>query len=70
MPFEAIFQRALSLGVERAAHVRFDAGEPEQLMLLALYGSVIDISHSMKVLVEQRVASGVPILLRSLLERG
>lgn len=68
MPFERLFARALELSVARAGSVRYDSAEPEQLMLMGLYGSIIDVAHSMKTLVDNQAATGVPILLRSLLE--
>lgn len=46
----------------------FDKEHPRQRNVVALYGSMIELTGSLIILVENKLITGVPVLLRSILE--
>ncbi len=48
--------------------IAFDKTNPRHRNVIALYGSIIELTGSIIVLLDQRMASGAPILLRAALE--
>jgi len=51
-----------------AEHLQFDKKHPWHLHLVSLYGSIIELTGSACILVQETVGIGVPILLRSAVE--
>ena len=49
-------------------YIRFDKEHPQQLYAVCSYGSIVEISYGIRVLLEERQPTCVPILLRSLFE--
>jgi hypothetical protein len=54
--------------LELSKEIRFDEKNPRQLHLIGLYGSVIELSFCVIVLINERLQIGVPCLFRSILE--
>ena len=51
-----------------SATLSFDNAKPQHRELIALYGSIIELTGAVIALVDKRLITGVPILLRSVLE--
>jgi len=51
-----------------SVRLSFDKTKPQHRELVALYGSIIELTGAVMVLVDKRLITGVPVLLRSVLE--
>jgi hypothetical protein len=49
-------------------NIKFDKTHPRHLHLIALYGTLIELSGSIITLIESKKRTGVPPLFRSMLE--
>lgn len=54
--------------LNRVSHFRFDKKHPWHLHLLGLYGTLIELSSAIIVLINEKQSIGVPILFRTFLE--
>lgn len=48
--------------------IQFDKEHPQHRNIIALYGSIIELTGSAILLVDRRLITGVPVILRSILE--
>ena len=54
--------------VNRTIHMKFDKKHPWHLLLVGLYGTLVELSSAIVLLIESKRLVGVPILARSFLE--
>jgi len=54
--------------LELSKEIRFDKKNPRQLHLIGLNGSIIELSGSITLLIDEKIAIGIPSLFRSMLE--
>lgn len=64
----ALTERFHKRFIELAHGLCFDKQHPQQVHVVALYGSMLELSSGMLLIAKSDVKSSVPILLRSLLE--
>lgn len=62
------FRDTLQAAIESAGALKFDKTHKWHMGLITLYGTILELSNSIRVLVENDSSIGIPILLRSQLE--
>lgn len=51
-----------------STEIRFDKTHPRHRSMVSLYGSILELTSAIKLLLRENLGTGVPILLRSILE--
>lgn len=63
-----LLEKVHSSCTEHASKLIFNKKYQQHLYLVSLYGRIIELSHSCSILMKEKVISGVPVLLRTVLE--
>lgn len=63
-----LLKTAHDAAVHQTEHLRFDQNHPWHLHLVGIYGSLIELSSTIVLLIENKKATAVPILFRSFVE--
>ena len=61
-------KRLHDASIRHSEHIVFDKKHPRHLLLVGLYGSIIELAGSLITLIEQKHRTGVPPIFRSILE--
>jgi hypothetical protein len=61
-------EKVLDKSIEYSAKLTFNKKYQRHLYLVSLYGRIIELTHSCIILMKEKIISGVPIILRTLLE--
>lgn len=68
MPLVALLRHAQHRSIELSSRLAFNADDAAHVFVISLYGSLIDLTNSILTLIDAGACSGVPIILRTMLE--